>query len=89
MTFDDVPPNCDPRVLREIIRVNPPMMSQIEHGNPELAAAAKKDDPEAFVAVLNRQNAVRSRNCLIAATGCGWFLLGPVRRHKMRLVPAV
>jgi DNA damage-inducible protein 1 len=61
MTFEDVPPNCDPRVLREIIRVNPPMMRELEHGNPPLAEAAAHADPQRFVDVLNRQAQEKAR----------------------------
>ena len=55
MTFEDVPSDCDPRILREIIRVNPPMMRQLEHGNPQLAAAAASENPGDFLRVLGNQ----------------------------------
>ena len=61
LTFEDVPENCDPLVLREIIRVNPPMMTQLEHGNPDLAKAAANDNPQAFVEVLTNQNRARQQ----------------------------
>eukprot|EP00750_Incisomonas_marina_P002123 INCI12094.1.p1 GENE.INCI12094.1~~INCI12094.1.p1 ORF type:complete len:593 (-),score=127.39 INCI12094.1:80-1858(-) len=61
MTFDDVPPNCDPKILREIIRVNPPMLRQLEHGNPELASAVGQDDPQVFVDVMRRQTQERQQ----------------------------
>ena len=44
MTLYDIPPNCSPEFLLSIMNKNPHLIQQLDHNNPDLAAACRTED---------------------------------------------
>lgn len=62
MTLRDIPGNCSPELLLEIMEKNPVLLPQLEHGNADLfTALTSKDVSQVRMVLLRQQMAAASR----------------------------
>jgi len=55
LRFEDLPADMPPDIQREVFLKNPHLLRQLDHINPNMAAAIRSDDPGAFRAFLIEQ----------------------------------